>query len=414
MIELITGLPGNGKTLFTIGHVKAWAEREGRPVFYHGISELTLPWTVLDDPTKWMDVPPKSIVVIDEAQKTFRNRSLGVIPPKHVTDLETHRHLGIDIVMITQHPSLIDPAVRRLAGRHQHMVRIWGMEASTVHKWDAVRDNCDKPAGRKDSDKQKWAFDKSLYGVYKSAEVHTMKRSVPMRVKVLVGLIPVLILAIAGAVYSVRKVVPTEPVKPAVAAAVPGSVSPGASGRAVPLSVADVELAAKLKELEDLREWVRQQKPRVEGLTYTAPKYDELTKPVRVPVPAACIQIGSASSSKEIRCKCWSQQATPMPEVPFNMCVEFARNGYFREFDADKDQQSVERTQRGVAALDRRPDVPPLEHRELPPPGYVIPGQPMGPARTDKSPPMVATGEIQDGPPNNRATRAAAGAVAGI
>lgn len=413
MIELITGLPGNGKTLFTIGHVKAWAEKESRPVFYHGIAELTLPWTPLDDPTKWMEVPPKSIVVIDEAQKTFRNRSLGAIPPKHVTDLETHRHLGIDIVLITQHPSLIDPAIRRLAGRHQHMVRIWGMEASTVHKWDAVRDNCDKPAGRRDSDKSKWAFDKTLYGLYKSAEVHTMKRSVPMRVKVLIGLIPVLILAVAGAVYSIRKVAPSEPVKPSAASANPRAVA-GAGGRGVPMSPAEIERAAQLRELEDLREYVRQQKARVQGLAYTAPKYDELTKPVRVPVPAMCIQIGKVGESKDVTCRCWSQQATPMPDVPLTMCMEFARNGYFQDFDAEKDRVASQRSEAGVGVLANRQDAPVPVHQDVRP-SLVIPGDPMGPARTEKSGPLVVGGVIQDGPPNNRATRAAGGqSVAGI
>ena len=173
MIELITGLPGNGKTLLAISEVKAQAERENRPVFYHGIPELNIPgWELLEDPREWAKVPPRSIVLLDEAQKTFRNRSLGSVPPVYVTELETHRHLGIDLVMITQHPSLIDPAVRRLSGRHRHVIRIWGMEASTVHKWDAVKDNCDKQ--RADSEKTKWSFDKRVYGLYKSAEVQTV------------------------------------------------------------------------------------------------------------------------------------------------------------------------------------------------------------------------------------------------
>jgi zona occludens toxin len=407
MIELITGLPGNGKTLFTIGYVKAWAEAEGRPVFYHGIPELALPWTAIDDPTKWMEVPPKSIVIIDEAQKTFRNRSLGAVPPKHVTDLETHRHLGIDLVIITQHPSLIDPAVRRLAGRHQHMVRIWGMEASTVHKWDAVKDNCDKPAGRKDSEHRKWPFDKSLYGLYKSAEVHTMKRSIPGRVKVLIALFPLLLLAIAGAVYSIRKTTPTNPAKVVSS----GSAAPGMLAAPVAGGQSAGVRGGYQDPVEDLKQYVWKETPRVAALPQTAPKYDELTKPTRVPIPAMCIQIGVVGKSKDVTCRCWTQQATPMPSVPLNMCMEFARNGYFREFDPDRDRQAVERTERGAAALDRRPDGPvPVQRVDEAPAGHFIPGEAMGPARTDKSPPMVVSGVIQDGPPNNRATRAAAGA----
>jgi zona occludens toxin len=86
MIELITGLPGNAKTLYTIGEVKRRAEAEGRPVYYAGIKELQLDWTPIEA-DKWTDCPAGSIIVIDECQKVFRNRSLGAQPPAHVTEL---------------------------------------------------------------------------------------------------------------------------------------------------------------------------------------------------------------------------------------------------------------------------------------------------------------------------------------
>jgi zona occludens toxin len=346
MIELITGLPGNGKTLFTIAQVKAQAERENRPVYYHGIPELSLPWELLDDPKNWASVPPGAIVVIDEAQKTFRNRSLGSVPPQFVTDLETHRHLGIDLVLITQHPSLVDPAVRRLSGRHRHLVRIWGMEASTVHKWDSVKDNCDK--ARADSEKTKWGFDKSVYAYYKSAEQHTMKRTVPFRVKMLFCL-PFLLLAAGYGVYAIA-------VKPKIAPAAQAQVAnPFAHpGQSVPLVSAQ---AAKFDPISDARHFVDQATPRVEGLQHTAPKYDSLTAPTAVPVPSMCVQLGSVNDRKPVRCQCYSQQATKL-DVPFNMCLEFARSGFFREFDADRARQSDERTASSVAVMDRLPDQP--------------------------------------------------------
>lgn len=346
MIELITGLPGNGKTLYTISQVRAQAERENRQVFYHGIPDLTLNWEKLEDPTKWAEVPPNSIVVIDEAQKTFRNRSLGSTPPKFVTDLETHRHLGIDLVMITQHPSLIDPAVRRLAGRHRHMVRIWGTEASTVHKWDAVKDNCDK--SRADSDKTKWAFDKSVYSLYKSAEVHTMKRSIPGRVKMLMGLSVVFVCLVGYMVYYLKsKTQPPPTSAPAVAASSGGAItSPGQTPYA----------SAPVDPEEDLRRFVHREQPRIVGLPHTAPKYDQITEPTRAPVPAACIQKGTATSGN-VECKCFTQQATPMA-VEFNMCMEFARNGYFQDFDPDRDREHSDRAATGERVLASRPDQP--------------------------------------------------------
>lgn len=350
MIELITGLPGNCKTLYSINLLRKWAKDESRQVFYHGVplTDLgidTLGWLPLEDATKWYEVPPNSIVVIDECQKIFRNRSLGATPPKHVTELETHRHLGIDLLFITQHPSLVDPAIRKLTGRHRHMVRIFGMEVSTVHRWDSVRDNCDKTAGRKDSDKEKWKFDKSIYPLYKSAEVHTMKRSLPMRLKLLM-LAPLLL---AGAGYFLYtklspKVPATAPqvastaVLPAAGGPVPGGPVPGVPAGPVPFDA-----------LADAKQYVAMATPRIEGLPHTSPKYDKLTEPTAVPVPAMCIQHGEGGS----KCECKTQQSTPM-DVSHSMCVEFARNGFFQDFNANRDRVASERSNESSRVLDSR------------------------------------------------------------
>ncbi|MHA4871603.1 zonular occludens toxin domain-containing protein [Duganella sp. PWIR1] len=335
MIELITGLPGNGKTLYTISTVKKIAESENRAVYYAGIPELTLDWIPID-PTKWMEAPPNSIIVIDEAQKIFRNRSLGTQPGKHVTDLETHRHLGIDLFLLTQHPSLIDPAIRRLAGRHRHMVRVWGMAVSTVHKWDAVKDNPDK--SRTDSEKTKWAFDKSVYQYYKSADVHTMKRTIPGRVKLLAGCVVVLI----GVGFYMKNRIEerTHPDQLLASGASPSS-SVGKTDAVDRAPVPD-----KFDPKQDMQRYVQMSTPRIEGLPQTAPKYDELTKPTRVPVPAACIQVAD-------KCRCFSQQGTSL-DVKYSMCIEFARNGFFQEFDPERDRRDSVRTAESVRVLEGR------------------------------------------------------------
>ena len=52
MLHVITGLPGNGKTLFTLDYVEKLRKQSGRPVYYSSIPELSLPWELLDDPKK--------------------------------------------------------------------------------------------------------------------------------------------------------------------------------------------------------------------------------------------------------------------------------------------------------------------------------------------------------------------------
>lgn len=340
-ITLITGLPGNAKTLKAIGHTKEWAEREDRKVFYSGIKDCMIPGWEEIDPVKWTDCPPGCIIFIDEAQKTFRNRTISSNAPYHVTELEEHRHRGIDFVMISQHPRLLDPAIKTLTQTHMHMVRIWGMEASTIHRWDGVRDNCDKPAGRKDSEKTKWKFDKSLYGMYHSADVHTIKRRIPGRVIALGGMA---LSIIALGWYGVAKVNPNNK----------KDFSPsGLSADGKPVSTGlgpQGQQAAKFDPMLDAQEYVYKQTPRVAGLEHTAPKYDAITVPVRVPVPAACVAVGSLESPKGLRCKCYSQQGTPMA-IKYDMCLDISKNGYFQEFDPEpnKRERDLETGRIGVA-----------------------------------------------------------------
>ena len=350
-ISLVTGLPGNAKTLMALEMLIDRAASEKRPVFYSGLKEFQIDdkrlkgtsWTEVD-PTRWMDCPAGSLIFIDECQKTFRNRSLGSHPPLHVTELEEHRHRGIDFVMVTQHPGLIDPAIRKLTQHHYHMVRIFGMEASTIHKWDSVRDNCDKPGMRKDSQKRKWVFAKHLYGLYLSADQHTIKRSIPMRVKLLFA-VPLVLAAAAYAVYglTVGKAQKTDP----AALELTSQNRPGGQ----PASLAPAQIA-KFDPVQDARNYVAMNTPRIEGLPHTAPKYDELTKPVRVPIPAMCIQSGTLAQPT---CKCFTQQGTPM-DTSLQLCIGFARNGFFEEFDADKDRSDSARTRQSVAVMDRVPD----------------------------------------------------------
>lgn len=375
MIELITGLPGNGKTLHTISRLKAKAEKENRPVFYNGIPELNISgWELLEDPREWAKCPPRSIILLDEGQKTFRNRSMGSVPPEYVQQLETHRHLGVDLHIITQHPSLIDPAVRRLAGAHYHVVRIWGSEVATVHYWPAVKDNCDK--SRNDSEKTKWAFDKSVYSLYKSAEVHTVKRSIPGRVKLLAGLVLVFAACIwyAGS-FIVKK---TSASSAAVAGA--SSSAPGAQFVPKNTNTTHTGAPAAVDPVADAMEYVRRETPRVVGLPQTAPKYDELTKPTRVPVPAMCVQIGDVQKG-QLRCKCYTQQGTPMA-LELNQCVEIAQHGFFLDFDPEAKKSELARADAGRAVLDTRPDSPRPDDRERDRgPSFVIENLPDPPLR---------------------------------
>lgn len=343
MINLITGLPGNGKSLFAIGFIKQWADRENRPVFYSGVSlteegRQALGWTEIDA-LEWFKCPPGSIVYIDEAQRVFRPRMHGKEVPQHVAELETHRHAGMDLVLITQHPMLIDNEVRRLAGNHRHVVRMMGMERATIHEWTEVRQDCEKGSRREDSNKTVWPYDKGIYSLYKSAELHTVKRKIP-KVVYLLALAPIVIgLAIWYMVHVGKKVV-NEP-------NIPGAPSSSASGKSVQVPPGRISDKVAFDPVADAKQYVAVNTPRVQGLPHTAPKFDEITKPSAVPVPSSCI----ASSSK---CLCYTQQGTRM-DVRDQTCRDIVEYGYFQEFDPNGQQ---EKTARSVAVLDRQGPLP--------------------------------------------------------
>ena len=312
MIEQITGLPGSGKTLITLTRVKELSEKENRQVYYNGITDLKLPWIELDKGEDWHKVPPGSIVVIDEAQRVFRPRGTGAQVPDHVAKLETHRHNGIDLFLITQHPMLLDTNVRRLVGRHVHTVRAFGAKFATLHEWPQVKENCDKT--RADSIEHKWFYPVKAFDWYKSAEVHTHKRRIPMRFFVLL-LIPFVLAALAYAFWQWQSSSESR-TKAAI------KKSTGIESRAAPGGMPDMK-----------RDFIADHAPRVVGLAYTAPVYDKVTEPVRAPYPAACVEIPSKG------CRCYTQQATRL-DVPASLCKQIATTGFFMAWDEKREDRA--------------------------------------------------------------------------
>jgi zona occludens toxin len=351
MITLLTGLPGNGKTLFALWYIKQKAEREQREVYYNNIKDLNLPWTLLEKPEDWMSCPAGSIIVLDEAQFVFPKKPSGAKPPAHYEELATHRHKGVDIYVITQHPSLIDNFVRQLVGQHFHAVRKFGMNRATIYEWSACNPAPQNQTSQKSAISLKWKYPKEVFSYYKSAEVHTVKRAIPAKIFLAIGFVFLVIFAgwYTMQRYKARYEKPVDGQSQIADRAGPGAVNVIDTANVVNPDVVD--------PIADAKQYMFNQTPRIASLPETAPKYDALTVPSRVPVPAMCVQIGSATSGKEIRCKCYTQQATPI-DIEFNMCLSIARNGRFMDFDPEPMRQQEQSAQRSAQTLQHQPDVP--------------------------------------------------------
>jgi zona occludens toxin len=334
MIHLITGLPGSGKSLYTLKKVKDRADKEQRPVFYHGIPELTLDWHLMESADKWVECPKGSIIVIDECQSTFRPRAVGSQVPLHVSQLETHRHDGHDLYLITQHPMLVDSNLRRLVNYHYHVERFFGFAKSKIHEFHKVRENVDKST--KNSIETHFVYPKEVYTWYKSADMHTVKKRIPMRL-VLMVVLPLLVIALLYYGYTVLH------------GGVQGHVLEN-NKDLLPME----QGGAPFPDSHGFRSekiaytWGESQRPRVPDLPFTAPKYDEITKPVMAPRIAAAVLIRGT-------CTAYTQQGTKIA-MDDAVCRQFVENGMFQDFDDGsakyaKDQYTLNKRELGQNAL---------------------------------------------------------------
>lgn len=262
MIYLITGVPGSGKTLYAVSTLvkKLMAEKiegpDGTPIkrrlLVDGIPELLLDHEVLpqlienkedkekgritftcdgDGVLTWPSwCKPGDLIVIDEVQRYWRPRAMGVKPPEMIAALETHRHLGIDFIIISQSPMLIDQNVRRLVGRHQHVRRLFGMARAIIYDWDA----CSMDVHRtKTATTTTWGYPKSAYKLYKSSALHLKQRQkipfwlvVPVLAVLGLAVVSPTAFGVMRGAMGAKGISQTAPVAPVAAAVAPRASAP--------------------------------------------------------------------------------------------------------------------------------------------------------------------------------------------
>ena len=189
MLYLITGTPGHGKSLFAVDMIQKFVDEnkqleakgeKPRPI-YADIDGLIIPG-VQESPDDWRTLPDGSIVVYDECQQRFGPDGQGRSSRGDIQEMETHRHRGFDIILITQHPKLLHSHIRRLIGRHYHVFRMYGTNTAKIFSRDGQMD-IDKPAYLEKQDNFAWQYPKQHFDKYKSATQHTHKRRLPAWMK---------------------------------------------------------------------------------------------------------------------------------------------------------------------------------------------------------------------------------------
>jgi len=307
MLYLVTGLPGSSKTLNTIKFIAENENWKDRKIYQYNIKELIFDWEILDTDTAkcWFDLPDNSLIVLDECQSIFPPRRVGSEIPKLVSELNTHRHRGFDIVLITQHPMLLDTAVRRVIGHHTHYERAFGLHRVRRVEWqECINDPKDYHA-RKDAVISSISIDKKYFDKYKSAEVHTHKSKLP---KKLLIIIISAVLIVAGFIWFIYDFSHRSDAIKEEKSLKELMTDPVFSDDPLPH---EVDLA-----------YLSNITPRVEGMPWSAPIYDDLNVPSIMPKPS-CIEFVEAKD-----CRCYTQQATRY-DVSYELCHSIVQNGWF-------------------------------------------------------------------------------------
>lgn len=321
-LTLVTGNTGSGKTALV---VKWLTMVKDRPIFVMGIPELKVDyfecppvekWTELrkdpDDPSlmlPYFTFPSNAIVVLDEAQRVYRPRPVGSRVPDHVAAFETRRHTGVDFVLLTQNHTFIDSNLRKLVTRHVHIHQT----ALGSYKLEWV--GCGDPSEASSRDlaqRERYSPPKEVFGLYKSAELHT--KTVVRRPWLVYAAVPLGLALVGGGVY----------VKHRIDVTMAGEAQGGKAGGQKSAGTAAASVGEK-KPVTSAREYVDLYQPRVLGVAHSAPVFDDLTKPVEVPVIAGCV------SSARAGCKCYDQRGNHYSTTD-SICRQFMDGGIFYDF----------------------------------------------------------------------------------
>jgi zona occludens toxin len=187
--------------------------------------------------------------------------------------------------------------------------------------------------------KRRFDYPMDMFDVYKSAEVHTHKRRLPLRKLFILGG-AIALVAVAGVVAWRTAGGLGAHAKELIASA------PGGKEKDKVFLTGLGTLGDRAKDLRGadhptLEEWVSLRRERIKGVPETKPLFDELTKPLTFPRVAMC-----GTRAKSNGCWCWTQQATIVSDVPEGVCRNFVVYGTF-----DEHRGPAEDTGAGIGAL---------------------------------------------------------------
>lgn len=334
MLYLLTGKPGSGKTLHMISMLMKRKDLKDRPLYIDGIPDVDpvkIPHEALPENCtgeNWHEwLPTNAILVVDECQRYWRQRPAGSKVPEAVQEIETHRHRGVDLFFITQHPRLIDINIKSFVENHKHFDKT---QLGTRRMWEWQRcGNPDSKADIADAMAKPYRLDKDAYGAYKSAELHT---KIKVNRSKWVWLFPLILISTIGMMYFAytknKQILfdnPKAKTQAASAAVAPadGAVGEAQAAQSAPsagqYSANQPENTVKVLKASDYI-------PSLDGKPWTAPVYAPHNTNIQtMPYPVACVKNAN-------RCTCYTDQATPIRGMDNGLCLDYVENGIYNPY----------------------------------------------------------------------------------
>lgn len=319
MITLITGGPGMGKTALA---VKMLVDQYStRPIFTN-IRGLTLPHSPLPLLAEWthqetttagtvehrFSFPAGAVLLIDECQSIYPPRSNGSHVPPHVAALATHRHTGIDIILITQGSGLIDAFARfQVKGGLHIFLRSSFLGRYRYERTERI--NEDDKTELSLCSKRKYKLPKEVFNLYKSAELHTK----PPRAKLPLAFFLLFLAAAIGsglaykASTRISSAVNPDNEKPLASETAPWAAQP-TTGAVTEASAVPASLILAMMPTDAFN-------------PLSAPLYADVLPPVVPPAVIGCI-----ASSRF--CTCYTQQQTKLM-IPETQCRARVAGRYY-------------------------------------------------------------------------------------
>lgn len=328
-VKLFSGLPGAGKTAQMVAEIVRYQEKEpDRPRFYMGIRgllpSLATELTMQQLERWWEVLPPESVIFIDESQEDHLMPLDRGQPKEWVKRIRKVRHEGMDFVLTVQHPCDLSPTVRRLVDVHVHTVRKFNTKVVMKYTWGRC---IEKPEGervQKAGIEEVGTLPAEIFQLYDSAISHNMKAKIPRKVYYFGAMVVLAIAAVVAVPVMVKRA--------------QGHNVKMISGEG-PASSSSTSAPGRQPDKEGLRErdFAKWMKPRIDGLPWSAPMFDQLQ--VKAQPRLFCVAV------EDGRCSCMTEQGTRYA-VPLDRCRSMVADGVYNPFSEGLDERTQERQDR--------------------------------------------------------------------